>query len=222
MQNFEINSSQIDEIKKITKEEKNFRIKNLESFKATGFPNKRFEDWKFTDFNNIINSNFNELNTKRVLSDINEIDLIKDFEHNYILLVNGNLSRSNFDHEEKNKIKISNYDKEVDYKISKNPLICLNHALAENGYSLEIEKNYKLKKALVIYNFFTKNIKNKILNNKNKIILNENAELHVIEYTIDQSKSKFINNICENIILGKNSKFKNLLVQGNESNGFFY
>ena len=156
------------------------------------------------------------------MSDINEIDLIKDFEHNYILLVNGNLSRSNFDHEEKNKIKISNYDKEVDYKISKNPLICLNHALAENGYSLEIEKNYKLKKALVIYNFFTKNIKNKILNNKNKIILNENAELHVIEYTIDQSKSKFINNICENIILGKNSKFKNLLVQGNESNGFFY
>ena len=47
MENFEINSNQIDKIKKITKKEKNFRIKNLESFKATGFPNKRLEDWKF-------------------------------------------------------------------------------------------------------------------------------------------------------------------------------
>ena len=33
MHNFEINSNQIDEIKKITKEEKNFRAKNLEIFK---------------------------------------------------------------------------------------------------------------------------------------------------------------------------------------------
>ena len=50
MQNFEINSTQIDKIKKMTAEEKNFRIKNLEFFKSTGFPNKRFEDWKFSDF----------------------------------------------------------------------------------------------------------------------------------------------------------------------------
>ena len=54
MQNFEINSSQIDKVKKITKEEKNFRIQNLKLFKAAGFPNKRLEDWKFSDFKDII------------------------------------------------------------------------------------------------------------------------------------------------------------------------
>ena len=31
-------------------------------------------------------------------------------------------------------------------------MVCLNHALAENGFSLEVEKNYKFKKILVIYN----------------------------------------------------------------------
>ena len=220
--NLEINSSQIDKIKKITEEEKNFRTKNLEIFKATGFPNKRFEDWKFTDFKHIVNSNFEELDVKKVSTDINKIDLIKDFEHNYILLVNGNFSTSNFDHEEKSKIKITPYDKGIDYEISKNPLICLNHALAENGYSLEIEKNYKFKKTLIIYNIFTKNIKNKILNNKNKIKLNENSELHVLEYTIDESKSKFINNVYENIILEKDSKLKSVCVQSNKSDGFFH
>ena len=222
MQNLEINSSQIDKIKKLTKEEKNFRIKNLELFRTAGFPNKRLEDWKFSDFKNIVDRNFEELDVKTVSSDINKINLLKDFEHNYVLLVNGNLHSSNFDNEEKSKIIISSYDKSIDYKISNNPLVCLNHALAENGYSLEIDKNYKFKKVLVIYNFFTENIKNKILNNKNRIKINENSELHIIEYTINESKSKFINNVYENIILEKNSKLKNLFIQSNQSDGFFH
>ena len=222
MQNFEINSTQIDKIKKITTEEKSFRIKNLEFFKATGFPNKRFEDWKFSDFKDIVDKNFKELDTKKVSSNIKKIDLLRDFEHNYILLLNGNLYSSNFDHEDKNKITINPYDKSIDYKISKNPLVCLNHALAENGYSLEIDKGYKFNKVLVIYNLFTKDIKNKILNNKNKIKINEKSELHIIEYTINESKSKFINNVYENVVLEKNSKLKSLFIQSNKSDGFFH
>ena len=222
MQNFEINSAQIDKIKKITTEEKNFRIKNLEFFRNNGFPNKRLEDWKFSDFKDIIDKNFETLDTKKVSSNIDKIDLLKDFEHNYILLVNGNLHSSNFKYEDKNRIKINSYDNSINYKISKNPLICLNHALAENGYSLEIDKNYKFKKVLVIYNFFKKDVKNKILNNKNKIKLNEISELHVIEYNVNEYNSKFINNVYENVILEKNSKFKNLFIQKNKSNSFFH
>ena len=222
MLNFEINSTQIDKIRNITTEEKSFRIKNLEFFKDTGFPNKRLEDWKFSDFKDIVDKNFKELDTKEVSSNIKKIDLLKDFEHNYILLLNGNLHSSNFDHEDKNKITINPYDKSIDYKISKNPLVCLNHALAENGYSLEIDKGYKFNKVLVIYNLFTKDIKNKILNNKNKIKINEKSELHIIEYTINQSKSKFINNVYESIVLEKNSKLKSLFIQSNKSDGFFH
>ncbi len=222
MQNFEIKSTQIDKIKKITTKEKSFRIKNLEFFKATGFPNKKLEDWKFSDFKDIVDKNFKELDTKKVSSNIKKIDLLRDFEHNYILLLNGNLHSSNFDHEDKNKITLNPYDKSIDYKISKNPLVCLNHALAENGYSLEIDKGYKFNKVLVIYNLFTKDIKNKILNNKNKIKINEKSELHIIEYTINESKSKFINNVYESIVLEKNSKLKSLFIQSNKSDGFFH
>jgi len=222
MQKIEINLKQIEKIKKITSKEKDFRVKNLEIFNTTGFPNKRFEDWKFSDFKDIIDKNFKELDTNDVTNDINKINLIKNFDHNYILLVNGDLRSSNFDYEEKSKIKINSYESSFDYKLSKNPLVCLNHALAKNGYSLEIEKDYKLKKVLVIYNFFTKDIKNKILNNKNKIKINENSELHVIEYTINESKSKFINNVYENIVLKKNSKLKNLYLQSTKNDGFFY
>ena len=65
IQGFEINSNQIDKIKKITAEEKSFRIKNLELFKANGFPNKRLEDWKFSDFKDIIYKNFDKLDIKK-------------------------------------------------------------------------------------------------------------------------------------------------------------
>ena len=107
MQNFEINSTQIDKIEKITIKEKNFRVKNLESFKNMGFPNKRLEDWKFSDFKDIVNKNFKELDTKKASSDISKIDLLKDFEHNYILLVNGNLHSSNFKYESLSAVKVA-------------------------------------------------------------------------------------------------------------------
>jgi len=223
IENFEVLSSEIDKIKRISKKEKNFRIKNLKSFNLTGFPNKKYEDWKFSDFQNIVYKNFKKLDLKNSSKNIEKIDLIKDFNHNHIILVNGNLHSSNFNYEEKNKIKIKNFDKDnLNEETSKNPLICLNHALAENGYSLEVEKNYKFKKVLVIYNFFTKDLKNKILNKKNKIKLKENSEMHMIEYTINDSDFKFINNVYEDVVLEKNSIFKNIYIQKNRSNGYFY
>ena len=219
MHDFEINFDEIDN-KKISLEEKEFRNKNLKLFNSLGFPNKRLENWKFTDLKEIIYRNFDQLNTKVGAANINKINLLKDFDHNYIFLVNGNLHTSNFDHEKKDKIKINSYENDVNYPTSTNSLVCLNHALAENGYSLEIEKNYKFKKALIIYNFFTKEVKNKILNIKNKIKINENSEIHFVEYTINESK--FINNVYEHIVLEKNSKLKSLYIQSNKNEGYFY
>jgi Fe-S cluster assembly protein SufD len=219
MHDFEINFDEINN-KKISLEEKEFRNKNLKLFNSLGFPNKRLENWKFTDLKEIIYRNFDQLNTKVGAANINKINLLKDFDHNYIFLVNGNLHTSNFDHEKKDKIKINSYENDVNYPTSTNSLVCLNHALAENGYSLEIEKNYKFKKALIIYNFFTKEVKNKILNIKNKIKINENSEIHFVEYTINESK--FINNVYEHIVLEKNSKLKSLYIQSNKNEGYFY
>ncbi len=223
IQNFAINSNQIDKIKKITLKEKNFRIKNLEFFNEKGFPNKKHEDWKFSDFKEIISKNFESLDTENVKDNKNKVETIKDFEHNNIFLVNGCLKSYNFDYEEENKVRVKTYDKNsLTFKLNDNPLICLNHALAEDGYFLEIAKDYKCKKTLIIYNFFSSDIKNKILNSKNQIKLNENSEINIIEYVINNSKSKFLNNTYENIILSKNSKYKNINFQSKKSDGYFY
>ena len=40
--------------------------KKLIYFKKKGFPNKRLEEWKFTDLEKILNDNFKELNNKKI------------------------------------------------------------------------------------------------------------------------------------------------------------
>ena len=84
-----------------------------------------------------------------------------------------------------------------------------------------MQKDYKCKKPIIIYNYFTSNLNNKIINNSNKIKLNQNTELTLIEYNIGE-KSKFLKNTFENINIQKNSSFKNIILQKSKSNGYFY
>ena len=159
IENFKINSNEIDKINFINKEDKNFRIENLNAFNSTGFPSKKEEDWKFSDTQAIFSKNFKKLNLDNSNSKETDIKLIKDFDHNYMFLVNGKLVNSEFKFEDKSKIKISNYHEEKFSETnSKNPFICLNHALSNNGYYLEIKEGYKFEKVLVIYNLFTKDL----------------------------------------------------------------
>tara|TARA_Y100001970_G_scaffold31162_1_gene38686 strand:- start:2466 stop:3719 length:1254 start_codon:yes stop_codon:yes gene_type:complete len=220
---FKINFTEIDKFKNLSSEEKDFRIKNLNLFNQTGFPNKRNEDWKFSDFREIVQKNFNKLNIKNINSKRKQINFIKDFDHNYILIINGKLNTSDFKFEEKNKIKIKSFNNDNFFETNeRNPLIQLNHALSDTGYYLKIDENYSFKKVLVIYNIFTNDLKENILNSRNKIKIGKNSELHTIDLVINQSKYKFINNVYENIILKKNAIYKNICIQNEKSEGYFH
>ena len=223
IENFKINSQEIDKIKKITKKERDFRIKNLNLFNKKGFPNKRHEDWKFSDLREIVYKNFKELNVNNKNSKVKKANLIKDFDHNYIMLVNGELKSNNFKFEEKNKIKIETFQNNNFLQENKdNSLIHLNHALSNNGFSLEIEDGYKFKKVLIIYNLFTKDLKENILNSRNKIKIGKNSELHAIDFVENDSKYKFMNNVYENIILESNAVYRNICIQNDKSEGYFH
>ena len=223
IENFKINLKEIDKINLINQDDKNYRIKNLEFFNQKGFPTKKDEDWKFSDLREIFSKNFKKIDVNNSKPEENKFRLIKDFDHNYILLINGRFIRSDFKFEDKNKIKITSYKEEnFSREQSNNSLICLNNALSNEGYNLLIEKDYKFEKVLVIYNLFSEDLSHKILNNKNKITVNKNSELHIIEYTVNRSKDKFFNNTYETIILDKNAKFKNISIQAGRSEGYFH
>jgi len=213
----------IDKIKDLSLEEISLRKKNLELFYQTGFPNKKDEDWKFSDLNLILSNNFNKIVNNDFLPKETEFKIIDEFEHNFISLFNGKLISKDFSYEEKNKILIDNFNHKNELPLdSKNSLYFLNNALATGGFSLEISKNYKLKKPLVIYNNFSNSLKETIVNYKNSIILNENSELNLINYINNSSQENFMVNTLENIKIKKNSSLKNILVNNSKCNGYFH
>jgi len=219
IENFSINN-----LNNISLKEKIFRERSLEIFHDKGFPNKKIEDWKFTDLNKIINENFEKLE----LVDVQQTPykskkLVNDFEHNSIELLNGILKSNNFKYEETSKINISEY-KEDSFKeiIEKNSLINLNNALLEGGFSLEVSSGYQFNKPLIVYNYFDDNLKNKIVNNKNRIVLKDNSNLSLVEIYSNSSENKFVHNNHTSIFVGKNSVLNNYTVQGSKCNGFYY
>ena len=222
-ENFKISPSEINKIKVLNQKDKNFRLENLKLFNQQGFPTRNQEDWRFSDINQIFSENFKNLESLKNEIKPKSINFIKEFDHNHILMVNGKLENSEFKFEDKNKIKIKSYNNS-NFSINneENSLINLNNALSSNGLFLEVANNYRFEKAIIIYNVFTDDLKDNLLNNKNKIILGKNSELHIVEYNINQSKNKFIYNTTENVILNENASLKTINLQANQNEGFFY
>ena len=213
----------IENIKDLSLEEKNIRKKNLDLFYQNGFPNKKNEDWKFTDLNSILSKNFNNIVNKTLISEDKKIKVVKEFEHNFILLVDGKLISNNFDYEDKDKIFVKDYNYKNEIKIDKqSSLTLLNNALATGGFTLEVSKNYKFIKPLIIYNYFSKNLKESIINNKNSIILNDESELTLINYTDDNSNDNFMTNTVDNVKIKRNASLINIFINNSRCNGYFY
>jgi Fe-S cluster assembly protein SufD len=205
------------------------RIKNFNIFQKKGFPSKKEESWKYADLKTILYNNLNKLevlNNKKT-SQYHGEWLLKNFQHNQIILVNGEFISSTFSFEAKDRIKIKplrvvlkdkkNFEKIKEFfDDQKNSLASLNHALVYDGIFLEIEDNYSFNKPLVIYNFFNKSSGNKIINNKCFISLGKNSKLDVLECYKAENSIKYFNNtihhysIQENAILKKFSMNKNL------------
>jgi Fe-S cluster assembly protein SufD len=213
----------IENIKNLSIEEKNLRKKNLDLFYQNGFPNKKNEDWKFTDLNSILGKNFNNIINKDFTSEDKKLKIIEKFEHNFIFLIDGKLISKSFDYEDKNNIFVNSYDYKKEIKlVEKSPLTLLNNALATGGFSLEVSKNYKFKKPLVIYNYFSKHLKESIINSKNSITLNDESELTLINYTDDDSKNNFMTNTIDSVKIKKNASLKNIFINNSRCNGYFY
>ena len=213
------------DIKKISsssKKEELYRKENFDLFLKNGLPNKKNENWKFTDLNFIIKKNFKKLTNNDNFEFDKKIELINDFDHNYIILVNGIFKSYDIKFEDKDKLKIESLNSlENINNQSNNNLHYLNKALSLGGFNLEVQKNYKCKKPIIIYNYFTSNLDNKIINNSNKIKLNQNSELTLIEFNIGE-KSKFLMNTFEKINIEKDSSLKSIIIQKTKSDGYFY
>jgi len=188
-----------------------FKQKSLNEFIKMGFPNKRQENWKFSDLNQIINKNIGELSFFNDYSFTNKIDtsvFIDGLEHNKIVFINGKIEKIDFDHEQKDKIEIID-EMEVESRPNIfNSLIDLNKAFTNKCYKILVKKNYKPTKPLIIYHIISDKIKSKNINLSLNFKLEKNSSLRLIDLFSDNSDQNFVN-IFYNFELDQDTVLKN-------------
>jgi Fe-S cluster assembly protein SufD len=200
----------------------NYKKINLENFFKKGFPNKRQEDWKFSDLNQIIESNIKNLNYISEIDNKDNIEqkLIKDFDHNKIFIVNGKIIKTDLGFDDENKITISE-DQSIEEDDQRNSLLNLNNAFVVKNYKIDVLDGYLAKKPLIIYHNAAKNIESSLVSLRLDINLGKNSALKVINIFNEGTNNNLIN-IRQKINISENSILEKFTLDHNENNNIRY
>ena len=207
-----------------SKSDVEFKKGFLNKFITKGFPSKKFENWKFSDINQIIQKNIGELSFYNDYSSSNKIDtsiFIGGLEHNKIVFINGKVEKIDFAFEDKDKIEI-NEDSQPKNKLeNSNSLIDLNNAFTNKSYKILVKENYSFNKPLIVYHTSNNKIKSKNINLRLEFELEQNSSLTLIDFFNDISEKNFVN-IFYNFDLKKDSILKNYKIDKTQNNNIKY
>ena len=188
--------------------QKNIKEKSFNRFIEQGFPNKRIEDWKFSDLNQIISANFENLDfSKKNIDKSVDVDFINEFEHNKIIFVDGNISKIDFSYEDKDRFSLK-HDLELDEQLNENALLNLNTAFLSSYIKFTVKKSYQFQKPLILYNYLTSDLVSHGLNLRMDINLEDGSSLDIVNIANQNAKNNFLN-FRQKINIGKNSVLKN-------------
>ena len=222
MQNeLKLNFDKIISLNNFSDSQKKIKQENFNNYFEKGLPNKRNEDWKFSDINQIISKNFDNLN---FIVDQNKIfeekDFSLEFEHNKISFVDGKLYDFDFKHEDKDKILVDQ-NLDLDDTIYQNTLLNLNSAFLTSVSNITIKKGYNVKKPLILFNYLSDGLKSSAINSRVDINLEDDSSLCVVNFLNENSEKNFIN-FRQKIKIGENSILKNYSLDSNTSENIKY
>jgi len=196
----------------------------LNEFIKKGFPNKKLENWKFSDINQIIKKNIGDLDFYNDYSFPNKIDssiFVDGLEHNKIVFINGRIEKIEFNYEDKNNIEILDEVEVKDKPNFENSLIDLNNAFTNKYYKIIVKEDYALKKPLIIYHTTRESLHLKNINLRLDFLLKKNSRLKLIDICNDLSEKNFINTIY-NFELNQDSILKNYKIDQKTNSNIKY
>ena len=206
-----IDFNKIQEVSNFSNRDIEIKKSYLNKFIENGFPNRKQENWKFLDINQIISNNISDLSFYNDYSIENKIDssiFIDDLEHNKIIFINGRIEKIDFSYEDKKQIEIIEDSYTIDKSENNNSLIDLNIALSNKHFKILIKKGYSLKKPLIIYHLTNEKMKSKNINLRLDFELEKNSSLKLIDFFSDDSEKNFMN-IFYNFNLDRDAILKN-------------
>jgi len=203
-------------IKNLNLSQKDIEIKKffLDNFKDKGFPNRKEEDWKFSDLNQIIKNNIEELSFYNDYTSTNKVDtsvFVDGLEHNKIVFINGRIEKIDFHYEKKEQIEIIDQSETTNKFDNNNSLSDLNNAFTNKCFKILVKKGYQLAKPLIIYHSTNSKIWSKNINLRLDFELDKDSSLRIVDLFNDTSEKNFLN-IFYNFELKENAVLKNYKV----------
>ena len=189
----------LDSIKKY-KDKHLIKNEALDSFLIEGFPTTKNEEWKYTSLKKIIDHDYLIEDNSLEIND-KEIEKYSLNIGSKIVFVNGELWQK--PKLQGVKIQVNAFD---NLKFN-DSATSLNAGLAKKGYVIEVEKNLQLEKPLEIL-FLNKNKSNSFVQYRNKVVLNENATIKIVENIRNLNNEICFTNYVTEIDLKKNANLE--------------
>ena len=155
-------------------------ISNIENsdaftyFLNNGIPTNKDEEWKYSSLKQLVSNDFSfEAKGEEISQDELNKSTLKT--KNQIIFLNGEMVKKL----EIDGVLVTSYtDKNPSFE---DAFTALNAAYANNGYQIHVEKNVHLKDSIEVI-FLSKNTSNNFIQYRNRIDLNENSSIKIIEH----------------------------------------
>ena len=178
----------------------------LTSFLTNGFPTTKDEEWKYTSLKKIITNEYTIENTGAVV-DASTIEKYSLGFENKIIFSDGKLINT----PSIKGVSISGF---ADFESNTtDSILQLNKALAQNGFTISVDKNIVLESPIEILFFIT--TENNFSQYRNQISIGENAEIKFVERIQNLNDSTSMVNHFTQIHCAKNTKVEYNKIQNN-------
>jgi len=209
------------------------RTQALKEFEKLGFPTKKDEAWKYTSLKSILKEDFTIFSKKKnVLEFKNVKNYFLDNTETYkIVFVDGFfdpfLSQTSHDGVDicilsaaltksvYSKIISKYFDTSINTKDS---LSLINTAFAKEGVYVHIPKNKILEKPIEVLHFATGNEAALMLQPRNLIVVEKNAQVEIIETHQSLTENSIFTNSVTEIFVGENAHLDYYKIQNDRLN----
>ena len=198
----------------------NIRTDAIKSFEKLGFPSKKLEAWKYTSLNKVLKEDYTLFSKKKNVLDFNKVkDFFLDNTESYkLVFVDGFfdsfLSQTSHDKADVcimsaalSKTKYASViKKHFNKSIEKSDSLSqLNTAFSKEGAYVRIPKNIVLEKPIEIIHFATGNESALMLQPRNLIVIDEGAQVEIIESHQSLTDNPIFTNSVSEIFVAKNA-----------------
>ncbi len=196
----------------------NIRKEALKNFDVYGFPSKKLEAWKYTSLKSVLKHDYPVFpKTGNVAFKDVERFFINDLDSYKIVFVDG-IYAGHLSETTNDKFDISTLSSALNQnkfqavidvyfnKIAKEDgMVALNTAYVKEGAYIYIPKNTAVDKPIQILHFSTGNEDTQLFQPRNLIVVEDNAEVKIVERHQNLSKKRSFTNSVTEIYAGKNA-----------------